>query len=503
MQIKRKLLLFLVGLISFVVLFYDREPGLNVFIFCAIAWLLAVISSDGFKIVKSDAGFWALSLAVGLTAGAFTYYGDPGSMFCLLLSFYALGIYLTDRKFQTMLYPLLLAYSFGTFIVRIFFLDRWIPQRNHLFQPDIDEEPERSDSNVITSDIMFTSPAKHSHTISWTRTWLLPIIIAILFLVVYMASSSMFADVLTKLLPNLDFGVIFALSLLGFFLLFNFMYLLPIPWLYTINEKVLGWDIPPCDTSRSHKQTTAHQKGAIITLSLLIALLIPFLLIYGYELYQGIHAARLSAAVHEQVNSVILSIVMAVAVIMYYIRPAHPNTVRNKKSPLLRKLAYCWVILNIILVISAALHNTVYIQRYGLTLLRVGVYIFLLLSMAGLYFTYRKIRDHQSAGYLISVMFKIIFGTLILNSTVNWSAIVTRYDLTYMAAPDIAYLSNLDYNVHILYPHLKSDPKLKNVPYRDRYLQSLKVEVKLKASYPIISAALYYKYASRQILRGQ
>ncbi|UAY54125.1 DUF4153 domain-containing protein [Arachidicoccus terrestris] len=502
MKIKRKLLIFLVGLFSFVVLFYNREPGLNVFIFCAIAWLLAIISLDGFKAFKSDTGFWALSLAVGLTAGAFTYYGDPGSMFCLLLSFYALGVYLTDRKFQIILYPLLLAYSFGTFIVRIFFVDRWIPQRSHLFRPDIDKEPERTDSNVITSDILFT-PTKPSHTISWVRTWLLPIIIAIFFLVVYMFSSSMFADVLTKLLPDLDFGVIFALSLLGFFLLFNFMYLLPIPWLYTINEKVLGWDTRRDETAGENKQTAAHQKGAIITLSLLIALLIPFLLIYGYELYQGIHAARLSAAVHEQVNSVILSIVMAVAVIMYYIRPDHPNTVRNKKSRLLRKLAYCWVILNIILVVSAALHNTVYIQRYGLTLLRVGVYIFLLLSMIGLYFTYRKIRDHQSAGYLVSVMFKIIFGTIILNSTVNWSAIVTRYDLAYMATPDIAYLSNLDYNVHILYPHLKSDPKLKNIPYRDRYLKSLKDEVKLNASYPIISAALYYKCANRQILRGQ
>ena len=481
---KRKLFVFLAALLVFILLFYNREPGLNVFIFCLAAWLLTGKSMDGFKDYRSDRGFWALSLAMGVTAGAYTFYGDAGSMFCVFLSTYVLGIYLTDRRFHIILYPLLLAYSFGTFIVRIFFIERWLPV--HSWMPPAANP---------------AAPAAKRRYIAWIRVWLLPVLIAVTFLIIYMFSSTMFADILTRLLPRLDFKMIFILAILGFFLLFNFMYLLPIPWLYTANERVIGWDrgrnTINTDGRQDHPLNAAHQKGAIITLSLLISLLIAFLFVYGYELYRGMHQDRLSAAVHEQVNSIILSIVLAVAVILYYIRPEKSSGTASamSKRPLLRKLAFCWIILNSLLVLSAALHNAAYVQRYGLTLLRVGVYIFLLLSLTGLYFTYRKIRQERTAGYLIGIMFKIFFGTIMLNSVINWSAIITRYNLAWMANPDLGYLRSLDYNMHIIYPYLEQTPKYRTDP---KYQDNIRLELKDKLDWQnqeFLSAAWYYKYA--------
>lgn len=522
MHLKRKLTLFFVGLISFMILFYYHDPGGNVLIFCALAWGLAVYSQGGFKVYRKDGGFWLLSLAMWITAGAFTFYGDPGSMGALLLSFYTLGVYMTDKKFHPLLYPLMLAYSFGSFIVRIFFVERWIPKRKTNAQTPFNE--------AVTDQMGFTmDPGAESDdsgrpepAVSWFKTWLLPIIIVLIFLMVYMASSTMFSEVLTKLLPNLDFTVLFALAIIGFILLFNFMYILPIPWLYTINEKVLSWDkgsemTADVQQKRLHPYRAAHQKGAIITLSLLIGLLSLFLLVYGYELYQGIHAARLSKAIHEQVNSIILSIVMAVAVIMYYIRPAtqqqmgynkgQKSTARSAynggEPALLHRLAYVWIMLNILLVISAALHNAAYIGRYGLTLLRIGVYIFLILCIVGLYFTYRKIRDAASAAWLVAIMFKVFLGTIVLNSIINWGAIITRYNLTYMAHPDLQYLRNLDYNTHVLVPSLLKDPRYKN---DTKLTEELQNKLDWDASYThkdILSVAWYYKYVAWQSNRNK
>lgn len=438
----------MLGLICFVILFYNREPGLNVLLFCAIAWLLTGYNLEGFKDYMADPVFWWLSLAVGLTTGAYTFYGDAPSMLCVFLSFYILGVYLTDRKIHVILYPLMLAYSFGTFIVRIFFIDRWIP-------PRVRARAAQNTVSTPTTPASSASVNKASKESTWISIWMIPIVIALLFLIVYMSSSTMFARILVRYLPNLDFGTLFALTLLGFFLLFNFMYVLPIKWLYDINEKVIKWNREGFANQQatSAKQAAAHYKGAVIALTLLLGLLALFLCIYSYELYRGIHEQRLSAAVHEQVNSIIVSIIMAVGVILYYIRPQGPGADRQavKQPPVLRKLAIAWILLNSLLVISAGMHNAAYIDRYGLTLLRIGVFIFLLLSITGLYFTYLKIRDQRTAGYLISNMLKIFFVTIMLNSMINWSAIVTRYNLTYMQEPDLYYLRSLNYNKHILY----------------------------------------------------
>jgi len=515
MQLKRKLTLFLLGVISFVFLFYYHDPGGNVLIFCGLAWGLVVYGQGGFKVYKKDSGFWLLSLGMWITAGAFTFYGDPGSILALLLSFYTLGVYMTYSKFHPLLYPLMLAYSFGSFIVRIFFVDRWIPKRGAGLQSNFSYED--SDQEIFTTHPAAGTSAltKPEPFVSWFKAWLLPVIIVLIFLIVYMSSSTLFSEVLTKLLPNLDFTVIFALLIIGFFLLFNFMYILPIPWLYTLNDKIGSWDNPAkvnaADPQKNvHLYAAAHQKGAIITLSLLIGLLSLFLLVYGYELYQGIHATRLSKAIHEQVNSIILSIIMAVAVIMYYIRPAlrknsgydnrNNNAVRSgsgdANQATLHRLAYIWIILNILLVLSAALHNVAYIGRYGLTLLRIGVYIFLLLCLIGLYFTYRKIRDDRSAASLVAVMFKVFLLTIVLNSVINWSAVVTRYNLRYVTNPDLTYLRNLDFNAHILIPRLLNDPRYKNDQKLMQGLQNDLDGIESETYKDVLSVAWYNKYAA-------
>ena len=542
MNLTRKLKLFLFGLISFIILFYDREPGINVLIFAFIAWFLMFFSQGGLAAFKKDRNFWVLTFFVLLTSGAFTFYGDPGSFFALVLCFYSLGVYMTDKTFQPLLYPLLLAYSLGSFIVRVFFISRWIPKRKRAADPNSEEQlsdpslaktagqstSENTDLQLpaATGAATSTTPPPLSaldairketeHKLSagelWIKTWLIPICIILLFVMVYMSSSSLFSDILVRIIPNLDFPMLYFVTIAGFYLLFNFMYLLPIPWFYTLNDKIISWD-SHLQENISREQDASRlqfmarqQKAATLTLSLLIALLSVFILIYSYELYRGIHAARLSQAVHEQVNSIILSIIMAVAVILYYIKPGSlkEKTDNNKqpaisKSPLLHKLAYGWIVLNVILVISAGLHNIAYTSRYGLTYLRIGVYIFLILCIIGLYHTYIKIRRQRSAAYLIATMFKVFIATIALNSVMNWSAVITRYNLHYIAEPDINYLMYQEYNGHILIPSLMQDPHYKKDINLQNRLQKKFYWNKSEATKPWISRPFYYQFELFQL----
>lgn len=487
MYLKRKFLFFWLGLLAFITLFYDQKLGANVLIFCAVAWLLMVYSEGGFRAYRNDKGFWWLTGAVAVAGGAFSFYCDPGSFLVLLLSFYVLGVYLSEKRFQPLLYPLLLAYSLGSFIVRVFFFSRWIPRKNH------GDDPPPVDGYVNTS----ADSTSHQNG-GWLKTWGIPIAIAGLFLLIYMSSSTLFSDVLRRLIPNLDFGTLIFLGVLGFYLLFNFMYLLPMIQFYSWNDAIKRREL----TGTLRPVSVTHQKAGVLTLSLLIGLLSVFLIVYSYELYQGIHAARLSKAVHEQVNSIILSIVMAVAVIILYIQPAASTqgNDKEKKKPLIIRLAYAWIILNGVLVISASLHDSAYIGRYGLTEQRIGVFIFLGLSLVGLYFTYRKIRYGRSVNYLVSIMFKVFLTTLVLNSVVNWSAVITRYNLTYVDKPDLNYLLLLDYNGHIIVPYLRQSPAYKDDSAMIRRVQNkLDWDGSENVNTSAISKTWYYEYELRRL----
>ncbi|HEX7755399.1 MAG TPA: DUF4153 domain-containing protein, partial [Niabella sp.] len=94
-----------------------------------------------------------------------------------------------------------------------------------------------------------------------------------------------------------------------------------------------------------------------------------------------------------------------------------------------------------------------YIGSYGLTFKRVGVYLFLLLSATGLIYTTLKIRNQNTNIYLVNRMAWATYGTLIIGAAVNWSWIVTRYNLSHASALDKSYIYSLPYNKQLLYTH--------------------------------------------------
>ncbi len=85
--------------------------------------------------------------------------------------------------------------------------------------------------------------------------------------------------------------------------------------------------------------------------------------------------------------------------------------------------AKIWILLNAVLVLSAAAKNFEYIVNYGFTYKRLGVFLFLLLALTGLALTFIKIQKKKRNAYLFNTMVWYIYGTILLCSFINWEAL--------------------------------------------------------------------------------
>ena len=138
----------------------------------------------------------------------------------------------------------------------------------------------------------------------------------------------------------------------------------------------------------------SERKSGVVSLLALNILLLIFIVTFNYEQFIEIPKTpnQLSTETHDRVNAVIISIVMAIGVIMFYFKGSF-NFDKNAKS--LKFLAKTWMVLNAVLVISAFAKYSEYIISYGLTYKRLGVYAFLILSIIGLILTFLKIQKQK------------------------------------------------------------------------------------------------------------
>lgn len=151
----------------------------------------------------------------------------------------------------------------------------------------------------------------------------------------------------------------------------------------------------------------------------------------------------LSDFVHQAVWSSIFSIIVAVGLIMWFFKG---DLNFNKHSKLIKALVYIWVLQSVLMLLSTIIRNSWYIHQYQLTYLRIGVYVFLVLSLIGLFFTALKIFKTKSAWYLVCKNFEAWLLILVVCSCFNWDRIITRYNIsnaTDVKNIDIVYLIEL------------------------------------------------------------
>ncbi|QNE40462.1 DUF4173 domain-containing protein [Hymenobacter sp. NBH84] len=135
----------------------------------------------------------------------------------------------------------------------------------------------------------------------------------------------------------------------------------------------------------------------------------------------------LTQFVHEGTYVLILSILVAMGIVLWYFR-------RNlnfypKGLPTLRWLATVWVVQNAVLAVSVGLRNYYYIVYTGLAYKRIGVYGFLLLTFFGLLTVLLKIWQRRSAYSLVRLNALAAYAVLLLLAAGNWEIWMVRYNL--------------------------------------------------------------------------
>jgi hypothetical protein len=147
-----------------------------------------------------------------------------------------------------------------------------------------------------------------------------------------------------------------------------------------------------------------------------------------------------SEFVHQSIELLIASIIVAILIILFYFRGS--LNFYNKNTTI-KILAYLWIIQNAILIITTASKNQLYINEYSLTYKRIGVAVYLLLSLIGLVTTLIKIYKTKSNWFLFRKNGWAFYTVLVVSCFINWDLLITNFNITHSKDLDEAYLLSL------------------------------------------------------------
>ncbi|MGZ5305027.1 MAG: DUF4153 domain-containing protein, partial [Bacteroidia bacterium] len=176
-------------------------------------------------------------------------------------------------------------------------------------------------------------------------------------------------------------------------------------------------------------------------------------------------------SVHEGTYLLIFSILLSTAILLYYFRG---NLNFYKNNELLKQLAYIWIVQNMVLTFSVGVRTWHYISFQGLAYKRLGVLVFLVLTLIGLITLFIKIRQKKSAFYLWRTNTWATYIVLIIFCMVHWDMLIVKYNLTQKNVSGIAdfYLVVSNHTLPILYENIEIIEQQINIPpqNRNRYL---------------------------------
>lgn len=289
----------------------------------------------------------------------------------------------------------------------------------------------------------------------------IPILVVIIFIGLYKNGNPMFNALISKI--NFDFinlsWVLF--TALGYYLFYNIS--LPIQ-VNPATEIDLRLENNLKEKRKESIQIEAlkkeHQLGFILIT--LLNILITFFLVTDITYLvssNDFRASVFSNQVHSGINALIASIIIAIIIILYFFR-GDLNFYKDNET--LKLTAYIWILLNVILIINIAIKDCQYIYYFGFTYKRIGVLVYLLLSIIGLLTTTIKVNRIKNFWYLLRVNSVFAFAILMISSMVNWDSHITVYNLYHAKSMDFNYLITLSNNNTFILKNYANQNKLSN-----------------------------------------
>jgi len=413
-----KKIILLIASILFSTLFYQKHFGLNIFLFSLITTGILVFFYP--KKRKQKQIIIIASIYI-ITAFQVFLYHNTLSIITNLISFFLFVGSISEKKASIYIK---FFNGFYSTIVSTF----------ALYFERVENEIEQVKKQEIN----------YMH---WLKIIGIPIIIITIFIALYRNANPVFDSIISKI----DFSFINVQWLLftglGYYLLNNITNPL------TINPTT-NKDLNTSDNLNKkrlkevseEKLKSENQLGLI--LMVLLNILLVFLLITDTLFLtqtaseSKISAVELSIQVHKGINSLIISIIFAIILIIYFFRG---NLNFYKKNKALITATFIWIILNSILVIVTVFKNYQYVYTFGLTYKRIGVFIYLFLSFLGLVYTFIKVKNIKNIVFLFRKNIEIAFAILVITSFINWDDFIAKYNLSKVEKRhlDVTYLLKL------------------------------------------------------------
>ena len=279
----------------------------------------------------------------------------------------------------------------------------------------------------------------------WLKVIGIPIVFIIIFINLYRNGNPMFDELILRI----DFSFInlhwILFVVLGYFLFYNISNPIQIEPLTSLDVETGNYlNKNTLEKISPQKLKNEKQLGIILmsSLNILIIFFIVTDIFHLSEIHKKI-ASELSKQVHNGVDALIFSNILAIIIILYFFR-GNLNFIEKNKD--LKNLTFVWIFLNLSVVAITAIKNVEYIISFGLTYKRIGVLFFLTATSIGLITTYIKVSKIKNLWFLFRKNTQIAFVILILSSTINWDKIITYYNINNANQLDVSYLINLSKN---------------------------------------------------------
>jgi hypothetical protein len=417
---KRSDWIFLISIVLYNILFWKEMPGLNFLIFTT-SLLTGQVLLDP-RILRI--GHWWLA-AIGAMCSSFCvfYYGSPLCVFATFASLLMSSYFVLAQKGSVFIAGI--SSMISIFAAVGFMITRLIERRG--------ERNQAGGSRL------------------WKRTLIVAcaLIVALVFFFLYRDSSILFLKLTEKI--NFDwisFGWI-CFSIVGALIVYGFYYHNSIPGIVEWDNKQ-PHQLDPSKANKMDKLMSIDSErfSGIVLFSLLNFMLLivnglDLAFIFGGTAQIPDGVTRMEY-VHQGVGTLILSIIFAMLIILFYFR-GRMNFATNGK--VLRLLALVWIAQNAFMLFSTAWRNQLYVVELGLTYKRIGVYFYLLLTLIGLIVTAWKVVGKKTNIFLVRMNSWLFYAVLVGACFVNWDGLIIHNNLNTGRKPDLVYLNSLSADV--------------------------------------------------------
>ncbi len=395
----KKNIIIIAGGIVFSTLFYAQNLGINALLYSLFLIIILFINYKRLLFAKT---IILSSLAMLASATAICMHGSDWSIFMYFLSTFLFLGYVASSQSSIYVGWLNGMYTilFGVF-------------HSLFYQIETEKKLEPTEKVDISQVIKLV---------------IIPVVLIVIFTLLYSSSNPIFNDVLEAI--DFSFIDVFWLftAAIGSLIMANIEKPQAIQEL-TVKDQQIANELQPKSLNELQLQSVRNESQIGFISILCLNLLLVFVLITEVLFLTNLNttqASVLSQAVHQGVYASIASIVIAIGIIAFIYR-GDVNFLKNNQK--LRILTYIWITLNAFLVASIFTKNYLYIHEHGLTHKRIGVFIYLFLTIAGLITTYLKVNHRLNFVYLIRRNLAISYATLAIYSLINWSAIITEHNI--------------------------------------------------------------------------